>query len=151
MMYPLQKRGFIAFCLLSLLTIGNLFMVSCSFNISTANMQGLKTCSKQAGDKECAVDTNSFPRTTKKIFATADLNNATDGTKVKVGWKYLGGEAGAAQLLDSVDLEMKSNMSVIISDLTAGEQKWPTGDYEVVFTLNTDNSKPLTKKFSITK
>jgi hypothetical protein len=145
------RNGSTALCFLALLTISNLSIVGCSFNVSTAKIDNLKICSTKNQDKECAVDTNSFTKTTPKLFATVDLNNALDGTKVKVDWKYLGGEAGSEQVLDSVNLEAESNMSLITSDLTAGGKNWPIGNYEVVFTLETDNSKPLKKQFLITK
>jgi hypothetical protein len=145
-----QKYNFKAMHFLGLLAFGSLALIGCSFSVSTAAIENLKTCSEQVKDKACASDTSSFSKATPKLFATADLKNAPEGTKVKVDWKYLNGEAGAAQTIDSVNLVTESNMTLITSNLTATKE-WPTGNYEVVFTLGTDNSKPLTKQFSITK
>jgi hypothetical protein len=106
-------------------------------------------CGKVTADKECASDTNTFDNNTPKLFATADLNNAPEGTKVKIDWKYLGGEAGTAADIDSVNLETNSNMTTITSHLSAPSKGLPAGKYEVVMSLDTDNSKPIRKQFSI--
>jgi hypothetical protein len=145
-----QKYSFRDLHFLGLLAIGSLALAGCSFSISSAAIENLKTCSEQVKGKECASDISSFTKATPKLFATADLKNAPEGTKVKVDWKYLSGEAGAAKMIDSVNLVTESNMTLITSNLESTKE-WPTGNYEVVFTLGTDNSKPLTKQFSITK
>ncbi|PSB58706.1 hypothetical protein [Chamaesiphon polymorphus] len=106
-------------------------------------------CGQVTTDKECTSDTSTFGKDTPKLFATADLNNAPEGTKVKIDWKYLGGEAGTAAEIDSIDLETKSNMTTITSHLSAPSKGLPAGKYEVVMSLDTDNSKPISKQFSI--
>jgi hypothetical protein len=145
-----QKHGFKALPFLGLLTISSFAFVGCSFSISSATIDNLKICSEKVKNKECASDVSSFTKSTPKLFATADLKNAPEGTKVKIDWKYLNGEAGAAKTIDSVNLVTESNMTLITSYLES-DKAWPTGNYEVVFTLGTDNSQPLKKQFSITK
>lgn len=122
---------------------------ACSFNVSTANLANVKMCSEVASGGQCSSDTVKFDRGTGKLFVTADLKNAPEGTKVKVDWKYLGGEAGKPTNIDSVTLETKSDTSFISSDLTSNNKAFPAGKYEVVVALETDNSKPIRKEFAI--
>jgi hypothetical protein len=135
--------------ILALSVLSSLTIVGCSFSVSTAKLENLKMCGKVTTNKECASDTSTFAKNTPKLFATADLNNAPEGTKVKIDWKYLGGEAGTATDIDSINLETKSNMTTITSHLSAPNQGLPVGKYEVVMSLDTDNSKPIRKQFSI--
>lgn len=134
---------------LALSIVGSLMLAGCSFSVSTAKLENLKMCGKVTTNKECASDTSTFGKDTPKLFATADLNNAPGGTKVKIDWKYLGGEAGTAADIDSVDLETTANSNTITSHLSVPTKGWPGGKYEVVMSLDTDNSKPIRKQFSI--
>jgi hypothetical protein len=145
-----EKYGFKALKNVGLLAISSFAFAGCSFSISSATIDNLKICSEKVKNKECASDVSSFTKSTPKLFATADLKNAPEGTKVKIDWKYLNGEAGAAKMIDSVNLVTESNMTLITSYLES-DKAWPTGNYEVVFTLGTDNSQPLKKQFSINK
>jgi hypothetical protein len=129
--------------------VGSVMLVGCSFNVSTAKLENLKMCGKVTTDRECASDTTKFGKDAAKLFATADLNNAPEGTKVKIDWKYLGGEAGTAADIDSVNLETTANSNTITSHLSAPNKGFPAGKYEVVMSLDTDNSKPIRKQFSI--
>jgi hypothetical protein len=146
-----QKYSFKSLNFLGVLTIGSIAITGCSFSLSSATLENLKTCSEQVANKECANNVASFTKTTPKLFATADLKHAPEGTKVKINWKYLGGEAGDAKTIDSVSIVTDSNMDLITSNLEFSGKEWPTGNYEVAFMLETDNSKPLKKQFSITK
>jgi hypothetical protein len=122
---------------------------ACSFNISTAALENVKMCGEVADNQPCASDITKFEKTAPKLFVTADLKFAPEGSKVKIDWKYLGGEAGKATDIDSVTLETKSNTTLVTSSLTATNAGWPSGNYEVVLSLNTDNSQPIRKQFSI--
>lgn len=124
-------------------------LVACNFSVSTAALDNVKLCREILKGEQCTSDTTQFAKNTSQLFATADLKYAPEGTKVKVDWKYLGGEAGQATPIDSVSLETKDNMSVITSSLPTPKNGWPTGEYEVVFSLGTDNSTPIHKKFSV--
>jgi hypothetical protein len=150
MMYRLQSNNKVkTIGVLAFSVVGSLLINGCNFSLSTATLENMKMCGEVGADKQCASDTATFSKKAPKIFATADLKYAPEGTKVKVDWKYLGGEAGQASNIDTVNLEVKSNMTVITSSLPSPEKGWPGGDYEVVISLDTDNSKPVSKKFSI--
>lgn len=135
--------------ILALSITTSLMIAGCSYSISSAKIENLKTCGQVTADKQCTSDTSAFDKKTPKLFATADLNYAPEGTKVKIDWKYLGGEAGAATDIDTVNLETKSNMTTITSHVSAPDKGLPAGQYEVVMSLDTDNSKPIRKQFSI--
>ncbi len=134
---------------LALSIVSVLTVAGCSFSVSSAKLENLKVCSKVSADKQCATDTTTFAKGIPKLYATADLNYAPEGTQVKIDWKYLGGEAGTASDIDTVKLATKDNMMTITSHLTASDRGFPAGKYEVVMSLNTDNFKPIHKQFSI--
>ena len=124
---------------------------ACSFNLSTATLENIKMCVEISENKPCANDTSKFEKNTPKIFVTSDLKYAPEGTKVKIDWKYLGGDTVKATDIDSITLETKSDTTFVFSSLSAPTNGWPDGNYEVVLSLNTDNSKPISKQFSISK
>jgi hypothetical protein len=121
----------------------------CSFKVSTAGLDNVKMCAQEPSNSGCATDTTNFKPNTGKLFVTANLNNAPEGTKVKIEWKFLGGGSVAPQTIDTVTLETKANTNLVNSYLSSPNNGWPKGDYEVVISLDTDNSKPVSKKFSI--
>ena len=124
---------------------------ACNFSFSTATLENIKMCVEDPENKTCASDTAQFNTTTPKIFATADLKSAPEGTKVKIVWKDLGSDTVKATDIASVDLETKPNVNIVSSNLNAPPNGLPEGNYEVVISLGTDNSKPISKKFSISK
>ncbi|MBW4600816.1 MAG: hypothetical protein KME29_14750 [Calothrix sp. FI2-JRJ7] len=142
-----HNSKFLKILTLSLLVGG--ISTACNFKISTANLDNVKICSELANDKKCTSDTAEFNGNTSKIFVTADLNYAPEGTKVKINWNYLGGKAGAGATIDTLNLETKDNANNITSHLTANKRGFPAGKYEVVMTLDTDNSKPIRKEFTV--
>jgi hypothetical protein len=141
---------FIRLATLSALSIASCFALSaCKFSVSTAALDNVKLCSQVAQGKRCSSDTAQFDKNTTRLIASADLNHAPKGTKVKIDWNYLGGGAEQATPIDSISLETKDDTSFVTSSLPSPKKGWPTGEYEVVFSLGADNSKPIHKKFSI--
>ncbi len=124
---------------------------ACSFNVSTAALEEVKTCTEVPENQPCASDISQFEKTTPKIFVTSNLKYAPEGTKIKIDWKYLGGGSVKATDIDSITLETKSDTKFVYSYLSAPTSGWPDGDYEIVLSINTDNSKPVHKQFSISK
>ena len=124
---------------------------ACNFSFSTATLEDIKMCVEKPENQTCASDTAQFNTTTPKIFATADLKSAPEGTKVKFVWKDLGSDTVKATDIASVDLETKPNVNIVSSNLTAPPDGFPEGNYEIVISLGTDNSKPISKQFSISK
>jgi len=143
-----NKRPLRIFILFVLSTIA---ITACSFNLSTATLENIKMCVEKPENKTCSSDTAQFKTTIPRIFATADLKYAPEGTKVKIDWKYLGGDTVKPTDIDSITLETKSDTQLITSSLSAPTNGFPDGNYEVVISLSTDNSKPIRKQFSISK
>ena len=132
-----------------LFVLSTLAATACSFNVSTATPENVKMCVEVPENQTCASDTAQFNTTTPKVFVTSDLKYAPEGTKVKIDWKYLGGDTVKASDLASIDLVTKSNTNFVASYLNLNGL--PEGNYEVVISLDTDNSKPISKQFSIAK
>ena len=133
-----------------LFVLSTLAATACSFKVSTATLENIKMCEKlENKNQTCASDTAQFDTTTPQIFATADLKYAPEGTKVKIDWKYLGGDTVKATDIASVDLVTKSDTNIVFSNLNAPPNGFPEGNYEVVISLGTDNSKPISKQFSV--
>ena len=132
-----------------LFVLSTLAATACSFNVSTATLENVKMCVEVPENQTCASDTAQFNTTTPKVFVTSDLKYAPEGTKVKIDWKYLGGDTVKASDLASIDLVTKSNTNFVASYLNLNGL--PEGNYEVVISLDTDNSKPISKQFSIAK
>jgi hypothetical protein len=133
----------------ALTIVSGVTLAACNFNLSTATLENIKLCSQTIKGKPCDEDSQQFAKNIPQFIATADLKYAPEGTKITVDWKYLGGEAGQATVIDRLNLETKDNMTMITSSLPMPEKGWPSGDYEVVFSLDTDNAKPIHKKFSV--
>jgi hypothetical protein len=131
------------------LILGGLATSGCSFNISTATLENAKMCTTVADNKPCESDTTQFEKNTPKLFVTADLKFAPSSTKVKADWKYIEGEAGKATDIDSVTFETKPDTSFVVSSLSAPNNEWPAGTYEVVLSLDTNNSQPIRKQFTV--
>ena len=132
-----------------LFVLSTLAATACSFKVSTATLENIKMCVEVPENQTCASDTAQFSTTTPKVFVTSDLKYAPEGTKVKIDWKYLGGDTVKASDLASIDLVTKSNTNFVASYLNLNGL--PEGNYEVVISLDTDNSKPISKQFSIAK
>ncbi|MFO0193698.1 MAG: hypothetical protein ACK53P_06630 [Pseudanabaena sp.] len=124
---------------------------ACSFNVSTATLEDVKTCTEVPENRTCASDISQFENNTQKIFVTSNIKYAPEGTKIKFDWKYLGSDTVKATDIDSVTVETKSDTTFVLSSLTAPTNGWPDGNYEIVLSINTDNSKPIRKQFSISK
>lgn len=133
-------RSFIIFFVLS-----TLLLQSCDFNISTANITNVKVCTS-IEDNKCDSDNSSISINTPVIYATADLENLTEGLVATIIWQF--DNSGTWYEIDKVELKI-NNMNQIKSSLSAPTNGWPLGNYQVIFLLNTDNSKPITKSFTI--
>lgn len=118
-------------------------------NISTAKLENVKMCEKPKQGFGCETDTINFTRITPKIYVTADLTKASTGTKVKYNWRYVAGEAGQEIEIDSLSYEIKEKENLVNSSLSIPNQGWPTGTYEVILSLDSQNSAPIRREFFI--
>ncbi len=108
-------------------------------NVSTANLSDVKLCSEKSGDG-CSSDVSAFPVSTATLYCSAVLKNAPSGTKVTFEWKHDGKELGHADV-ESAGGSVIGNMSI--------NGALEPGKYSVTVKLNSDNSTPITKQFTL--
>lgn len=109
-------------------------------NVSTAGLSDVKLCTEKNSSGVCDADASSFGASSQVIYCSAVLKNAPAGTKVTFEWKHDGQSMGKA------DVETASG--TVSSNFTTNGAVEP-GKYSVTVSLNTDNSKPITKDFTI--
>jgi len=132
-----------------LLAILPLLLLFTGCSISTANLKDVKMCTEMT-EGRCPSDTTVFSSTTPEIFLSTTLKNAPSGTKVSFQWNYLSN--GQPDPLDTVSMEAPSEdtTSYLYSSYPIPSSgSWPAGKYEVVLSLNSDNSESIHKEFEI--
>ncbi len=108
-------------------------------NVSTANLSDVKLCSEKT-DGGCSSDASAFPVSTAALYCSAVLKNAPSGTKVTFEWKHDGKELGHA--------DVESTGGVVYGNMNINGVLEP-GNYSVTVKLNSDNSTPITKQFTL--
>lgn len=108
-------------------------------NVSTANLSDVKVCTEKT-DAGCSSDASTFPVTSPAVYCSAMLNNAPSGTKVTFEWKHDGKELGHA--------DVESSGGSVVGNMNINGMLEP-GKYSVTVKLNSDNSKPITKEFTL--
>jgi len=109
-------------------------------NVSTANLSDVKLCTEKNSSNVCDADASTFPASTPVIYCSANLKNAPSGTKVTFEWKH------GSEPLGKADVETSSG--TVVSNFTTNGAVEP-GSYSVTVKINTDNSTPVTKTFTI--
>jgi hypothetical protein len=109
-------------------------------NVSTANLSDVKLCTEKNSSGVCDSDASTFPASTPVIYCSASLKNAPSGTKVTFEWKHDGTSMGKA--------DVETSSGTVSSNFTTNGAVEP-GKYSVTVSLNTDNSKPVTKDFTL--
>jgi hypothetical protein len=110
-----------------------------SCNVSTANISEVKLCTSLTGS-ECGGDMSAFKSDVAVVYCSALLKNAPSDTKVSFEWKHNDESIGKA--------EVKTESAYINSTFRpTGEL--PPGKYSVTVKIDTDNSTPVTKEFTI--
>jgi len=132
-------KGSNLFVTLSVLNVMFLTVVLSSCNVSTANLTDVKVCTSLNGS-ECSGDASSFSADVQAIYCSASLNNAPSNTKVTFEWKHEGESMGKA--------ELEAPSGFVNSTFKPTTELVP-GKYSVTVKLETDNSKPITKEFTI--
>jgi hypothetical protein len=111
---------------------------SCS--VSTANLGDVRVCSSLNSDGECNADAPTFPGTAPVIYCSAKLKNAPSGTKVTFEWKRGSEDMGTASV--------ETGSGIVNSNFKPNAALEP-GKYSVTVKINSDNSTPVTKEFTI--
>jgi len=108
-------------------------------NVSTANLSDVKLCSEKS-DGGCSSDAATFPVSTATLYCSAVLKNAPSGTKVTFVWKHDGTDLGTA--------DVEATGGNVIGNMSINGALEP-GSYSVTVKLNSDNSTPITKQFTL--
>ncbi len=128
---PLVKSALV------LVFIFNIFTM-CS--VSTAHLGDVMVCATVNGSGECEADKTEFPAPVPVIYCSATLKNAPSDTKVIFTWKK------GDEVLGKADV--KSGSGVVYSNYNSPGNLEP-GKYSVTVKIDTDNSDPVTKTFTI--
>ena len=130
------KLSILSLSVIMIFAIG-IFFQAC--NVSTANLNDVKVCN-QKSDAGCSSDASSFPITSEAIYCSANVKNAPSGTKVSFVWKHDGKELGQA--------DVETSGGTVLGHMTINGALEP-GKYSVTVKLNSDNSTPTTKEFTL--
>lgn len=115
---------------------------SCS--ITSARLTETAMASEVDADTQQAVSkTDEFSPDAPVIYATALLNNAPEDTLITAKWRYVTEDIDIA----SVDLESTETSQYISFSLSAPDNGFPVGDYEVE--LYIDGTLEETLKFTV--
>ncbi len=68
------------------------------------------------------------------IYTSALLKNASENTKITIGWYYLSAEEEI--LIDEVKLNSVQGTNKLYSSLNKPDNDFPQGEYEVRFMMN---------------
>lgn len=109
-------------------------------NVSTASLSDVKLCTERNSGGVCNSDASTFPASSQVIYCSASLKNAPSGTKVTFEWKH------GSESMGKADVETSSG--TVSSNFTTNGAVEP-GKYSVTVKINTDNSTPVTKEFTI--
>lgn len=120
-----------------LFLFGGILFQAC--NVSTANLSDIKLCNTKT-DAGCPSDASTFPATSEAIYCSANVKNAPSGTKVTFVWKHDGKELGTA--------DVETSGGTVLGHMTINGALEP-GKYSVTVKLNSDNSTPTTKEFTL--
>ncbi|MBE9228122.1 hypothetical protein IQ264_22120 [Phormidium sp. LEGE 05292] len=123
-------------------------LVGCEFNLWGPGVSDVSVCEKANPLEGCEKNQNTFKTTTPKIFATAKLDNAVEGTKVKVLWRLNQGQKVKNVRIYEKEFTTKLDQKQITSAL-APAKVWLPGTYEVSFVIVGDESKRESEKFQI--
>ena len=123
-----------------LVLIGTVCFILPACNVSTANLSDVKMCTEKNSGNVCDADASTFPASTPVIYCSANLNNAPSDTKVTFEWKHGSESLGKADVVTS--------SGTVVSNFSTGGAVEP-GKYSVTLKINTDNSKPITREFTI--
>ncbi|HRJ85381.1 MAG: hypothetical protein IAE93_13100 [Ignavibacteria bacterium] len=134
----MKKNNTLAAMMLVSVFVSMAFLQAC--NVSTANLSDVKLCTEKNSSNVCDSDASTFPSSTPVIYCSANLKNAPSGTKVTFEWKH------GSESLGKADVETSSG--TVVSNFTTNGAVEP-GSYSVTVKINTDNSTPITREFTI--
>ncbi|MFB2880282.1 hypothetical protein [Floridanema aerugineum] len=123
-------------------------LAACEFNLWGPSISDVSVCEKANPLEGCEKSQNTFKTTTPRIFATANLDNAVEGTKVKVLWRL--NQSATAKNVPIYEREFTTKLDQNqITTALAPAKAWQPGTYEVSFVIVGDESKRESEKFQI--
>jgi len=129
---------------LSLIIAACAVFQSCSF--TTASIREIKLCTQLSNDV-CADDNPVFTTDDPQIYVSCIVNNAPQDTKIIFGWYYTDGEQIE---IDEVSVSISdSGTYPVYSVLSAPYSGWPSGNYEVVISIDGFEDKTQVKSFKV--
>ncbi len=121
------------------------FLNSCGD--ANTNLSDVKICDKLTIENSCEIDNTEISSSANYIFVSWNLNNAPEGTSVKINWYYSKNEK---KLIDEIILTPKGNKSYRMhAALNKPHKGWPIGKYEVALQIIDEKSNKVVKKFYI--
>jgi hypothetical protein len=120
----------------------------CEFNLWGPNISDVLLCEQPNATQGCEKNQNTFKTTTPRIHATARLDNAVEGTRVRVLWRLNQSKTAKNVRIYEREFTTKLDQNQITTAL-APAKTWQPGSYEVSFVIVGDESKRETEKFEI--
>ena len=122
-----------------LLIVFTIMLCSCSFSVTTANLQNIQTASQIDSNNKPVTVTGVFGTTAPYIYLTGAINNAPQGTKVRADWIYTEAEPDIS--IDSAVLTTVIANDSFSFNLSKPTNNWPVGKYEVKLYIDDKYSK----------
>jgi len=131
--------------LLIVIAAGTLMFNACNF--TSASIKNVKMCNQLNGDA-CSEDLNVFSMDDPQFTVSCEVTNAPSDTKITFAWFYI--EAGERLDIDVVSVSLPdAGTYPLHSTLSAPNAGWPTGNYEVVISIDGFEDKTITKGFRV--
>lgn len=102
----------------------------------------------QLSEDVCIDDYPVFFTDTPRIYVSATLANASEGTEVSFGWYSVDDER---YLIDEVTVTTEGSGTTwpMFSSLSKPYDGWPPGEYEVVISIVGHDEKTITRGFTV--
>jgi hypothetical protein len=104
-------------------------------------------CNQLQGET-CNENISVFSLDDPQFTVSCEVTNAPSETKITFAWFYI--EAGERLEIDVVSVTLPdSGTYPLHSTLSAPNSGWPTGNYEVVISIDGYEDKTITQRFSV--
>ena len=116
-------------------------------NYTSATIKNVKMCNQLNGDA-CSENVNVFSTDDPQFALSCDVTNAPSDTKITFAWFYI--EADERLEIDVVSVTLPdAGTYPLHSSLSAPNAGWPTGNYEVVISIDGFEDKTITHGFRV--
>jgi len=133
-----------------LLLIALLVSLQFSCNVSTATIKDVKLCTELSDQTQCGLDSPDFNVESPFLFVSCRLVYAPEDSEVTFTWYFMSKDPVKIDEVTMRAGDFGSGSTYYFSSyLSRPDAGWPSGDYEVHISLNTDNSAPVIKSFRI--